>query len=220
MASTARTGPFRIFRSLFLLLASCLALGGCAGLQYRGVMEEVEQKYYAGNLEASLERLNGIIAEGTGDQPLYLLERAIVLQRLGRFEEAEADLIAADDQIEMLDFSNATMEEVARYTLSESWTKYRGQPHEKILLNTLNILNFLAEGDLSAARIEARRAGEQYDYQVDVQSRLHYVNPLTMLLFGLVFDISLQPNNAYVAYKKAFELMGATAGYQIGRAHV
>lgn len=188
---------------------------GCA-TSYNELMEGVRQDYYAGNLQGSLMRIDERIANTSEDDEktrvLFLLERSMIHQRMGNFEAARNDLMAADERLEVLDFTNDVGGNIAEFTTSPSLTTYRGQPHEKILLNTLNMCNFLAAGDLTGARIEGRRAVEMHDYQeqVEQEEQFNYSNGLTQLLYGLVFDASGRPNDAYIALKKAYELTGAS----------
>ena len=195
------------FRSALLLLVSFLSWG--CRTTYEECLRPVRADFYAGRLESALQRIDDLLQDAGKNRPLYLLERAVVLQRMERYEDSAKDLEAVDQTLEVLDFEDDTSGTVTEFIFSPGYTLYRGQPHEKILLNTLNMVNFLAEGELTGARVEARRAEEMYAYQVDVEQRYHYRNPLTMLLYGLVFEASGRPNDAYLAYKQAFEMTGA-----------
>ncbi|MFH2001540.1 MAG: hypothetical protein ABIK28_17790 [Planctomycetota bacterium] len=196
------------------ILAYALFCAGCA-TSYNELMQSVRTDYYAGNMEGALVRINEQISkvdnEDEKNRPLLLLERSIIHQRMGNFKAAQDDLMRADEKLEVLDFSNDAGGTLLEFTTSDSLTIYRGQPHEKILLNTLNMCNFLAEEDLTAARIEARRAEEMHDYQkqVEEEEQFNYSNGLTMLLYGLVFEASQRPNDAYLALRKAFEMTQA-----------
>ena len=54
--------------------------------------------------------------------------------------------------------------------------------------------NAAVAGDLTAARIQARRAAEMYRYQVEVEERFNYKNGLTMLLYGLASGLGQIPH--------------------------
>jgi len=197
-------------KHLIGIVALVLVLAGCRSGDYNTVMAPVTQDYYTGNTEGALLRATELVVDASDeDKPLFLMERGIINQRLRDFEASQKDLIAADEQLEVLDFTSDTSGTLLEYTTSADLTLYRGQPHEKILINTLNMINFLSEGQLTGARIEARRAGEMYDYQTEVEERYNYKNGLTMLLYGLTFEASGRPNDAYVAYRKAYELTNA-----------
>jgi len=91
------------------------------------------------------------------DTPLLLLERGTVLAALGLYEQSARDLQAADAHLEVLDLDHDEVGTVMKYVWSDSATVYKAPPYEKTLLNTLNLLNYLARGRLSGARVEARR---------------------------------------------------------------
>ena len=86
-----------------------------------------------------------------------LLERGAVLQAKARYQESAKNLQAADDQLEMLDISNDTVGSIGEYIYSDSATKYRASPTEKLALNELNMINYLAQGNTRGAQVEARR---------------------------------------------------------------
>ena len=59
------------------------------------------------------------------------------------------------------------MGEIGKYMFSDSSTKYRSSPVEKISLNSFNMMNYLAQGNLSGSRVEARRFTVMQNYLND-----------------------------------------------------
>jgi hypothetical protein len=95
---------------------------------------------------------------------LLLLDRAMVLQALAEYPVSSLDFQAADKAIEILDFSRSTADEISRYLFSDSAGPYKARPYEKLLLNTLNIINYLVQRNLQGAKVEARRFTVMRDY--------------------------------------------------------
>ena len=62
-----------------------------------------------------------------------------------------------DDALELLDLAKDTAGEIGKYMFSDSATKYKTTPTEKLSLNAINLINYLAQGDLEGATIEAKR---------------------------------------------------------------
>jgi hypothetical protein len=93
-----------------------------------------------------------------------LLERAMVSQAQGYYAASARDLGKADEELEILDISNDAVGAVGKYVYSDSSTKYHTSPVEKLALNSMNMLNYLAEGDLGGARVEAKRFTVMRDY--------------------------------------------------------
>jgi len=133
----------------------------------------------AGQLEPALLHVNralgvervedGYIHSGP-DAPLLLVERATLLQALGRHALSSRDYQAADAHLEVLDLDGDEIGSVMKYVWSDSATLYKAPPYEKSLLNTLNLLNYLARGELSGARVEARRLRVMDRYLKDNES--------------------------------------------------
>ena len=92
-----------------------------------------------------------------GDNALLLLDRAMVLQALQQYDLSSRDLQSSDKQIEVLDLSRNAMDEIGRYIFSDSSGRYKAPAYEKLMINTMNMVNYLTRGDLQGARIEARR---------------------------------------------------------------
>src|SRR4030095_6148192 len=115
---------------------------------------------------AAVGQLNGLLSVKTaeevpssmkGDTALYLLDRPTVLQQIDRYKLSSRDFQIADKQVELLDFSRKAIDQVGRYLFSDDVGPYRAPSYEKLLINTLNMINYLVRGDLQGARVEARR---------------------------------------------------------------
>ena len=95
--------------------------------------------------------------------PLVLLERGSILHALGRFLESAKNLQAAEGELELLDLSNDAGGKIAKYIWSDSATKYKTPPVEKLSLNALNMINYLAVGDLNGTfgRVDRGKGGDK-----------------------------------------------------------
>lgn len=154
----ARTG-----RLLGALLAVG-ALAGCAG--HSDKTKEIRTALDAGQPKRALQLLNEELETSSekelpesvsGDNALLLLDRAMVLQQLQSYKLSSRDLEVSDKQIEMLDFSRSTADDIGKYLFSDDTGPYKAPPYEKLMINTMNMVNYLAQGDLQGARVEARR---------------------------------------------------------------
>ncbi len=144
-----------------------------------------------------------------GDKAILVLDRATLQQALTQYELSEGDYQAADKAIDMLDLSHNAGDSIGKYIFSDSVGRYVAPPYEKLLINTLNILNYLELNDLSGARVEARRLAIMHKYYKD---RLHQNNAamgLGGLLAGFVFEQSGDANEALHYYDDAL----ATGSY-------
>ena len=166
----------------------CLALFGCG---YNATILETRSALDEHNPEAALYRIDqGLgVASPTelprsldGDKALLVLQRASLLQALGRYEDSRRDFAAADTALDELDVSRSrrvrqtmklvgfigtsaerggkvvSVKELAEVCNAESPTlEYEASPTERALLTTLNVANWLALGDARGAVVEARR---------------------------------------------------------------
>lgn len=144
------------------MLSMVWVCAGCGGMAYEreisGAREEVEEQ----NWGAALVEVDRALAESDpwlrGDvSPLLLLERATVLQAMGRYAESSRDFRRADGALEVLELSATPSAVVAEHVFSGAQGRYQSAPYEKLLVNSMNMLNYLALGDEEGARVEARR---------------------------------------------------------------
>jgi hypothetical protein len=99
-----------------------------------------------------------------GDNALLLLDRATVLQSVDRFDLSARDFGAADKSIDLLDMSRSGADELGKYLFSDSVGPYKAPPYEKLLINTINMMNYLAQRDVADAKVEARRLAVMQKY--------------------------------------------------------
>ena len=149
----------------FLLILLTLLLMGC-GPNYAEQIRSMRTQLNSGNVPAALTEANKALGVDLASQlpekndelvPLLLLERATLLQADGQYKLSARDIQIADEGIEILDLSQSTAEDIAQYLFSDAMGDYKMPPYEKLLVNTIGILNYLSLGDLDGARVEARR---------------------------------------------------------------
>ncbi len=156
------------------------------------------------NEELEVDSAKDLPGEVSGDNALLLLDRAIILQQLGEFELSARDLQVADKQVEMLDFSRGTADEIGRYLFSDDTGPYKSPPYEKLMINTMNMINYLVRGDLSGGRIEARRFAVMQKYLKDNEDSAGaaLLGPGSYLA-GYIFEKSGEPQSAMRYYDEA-----------------
>lgn len=169
----ARLAPAVHRGALALGLVSALAATSCA--TYSDKTFEMREAVAAGRYEDGLDEINHFIkvkddldlpTKWKSETALAVLERATILHAMQRWEASASNFQAAEEQLEFLDLaSNA--DEIGRYVFSDSATKYRTTPTEKLALNAINLINYLARGDLSGARVESKRFTVMRSYLLD-----------------------------------------------------
>jgi tetratricopeptide (TPR) repeat protein len=196
---------------LLLLAASLLAQAGCATysdrlVAARGAMTAGD---YSGGVQ-ELDKLLKVDEPGAlpddwgGDQALLVLERATMHQALEDYELSERDFQAADKELDLLDIAGDAVGTIGKYIYSDSAPSYRSPPTEKLALNGFNMLNYLAQRDLSGARVEAKRFTVMRNYLVE-HSPEDVHGAFGSYVAGFVFDQLGEYGSAMRYYDEALQ---------------
>lgn len=201
----------RSVHGLALLLV--VSAAGCAG--HAESTKGARSALDAGQPKAALAALNeqlevddakDVPPEIEDDKILYVLDRATVLQQLDMYALSSRDLELADKQVEVLDFSRGSLDDIAKYMFSDDAGPYAAPAYEKLLINTLNMMNYLARGDLNGARIEARRFATMQKFVSEHESHGRSLSGPGSYLAGFIFEKSGQGAEALRYYDEALEL--------------
>jgi hypothetical protein len=185
---------------------------GCAGHSARTV--DARHALDRGSPKRALALYNEVLEvesekelpkDTSGDNALLILDRSVILQQLGELELSSRDLETADKQIEMLDFSRSTADEIGRYLFSDDTGPYKSPPYEKLMINTMNMINYLVRGDLNGGRIEARRFAVMQKYLKDNKSSGAELLGPGSYLAGFVFEKSGEAQSAMRYYDEALQ---------------
>ncbi len=196
----------------------------CAGLVLEGCATHseltlpVRQALDAGNPHAAIALLDeqmevkaptDLPAEMNSENSLFVLDRGSVQQSIAQFKDSKRDLEAADKAIDMLDLAHDAKDTIGSYIFSGSSGKYQAPPYEKLLVNTLDMVNYLELQDLNGARVEARRLAVMQKYiSDDLKESDNPVLGLGGFLAGLTFEQSDQVDEALRWYDQALQFAG------------
>jgi uncharacterized protein len=193
------------------VLLVCSLAAGCAS--HSDKTKEIRSALDAGNPRQALTLLNeqldtksekDLPEDTSGDNSLFLLDRAMVLQQLQIYKWSSRDLEVSDKQIEMLDFTRNTAHDIGKYLFSDDTGPYKAPPYEKLMINTMNMVNYLAVGDLQGARVEARRLAVMQKYLKDHDPENALTAPGSYLA-GFTFEKSGQLEEALRYYDEALQ---------------
>jgi uncharacterized protein len=194
------------------ILALGFALSACAGhaaktLAARNALD-------AGDPRAALKALDDVLDVSSakdlpektgGDNALFLLDRAMVLQQLDQYKLSSRDLEVSDKQIEVLDLSASAVADIGRYLFSDDTGPYKAPAYEKLMINTMNMMNYLVRSDLNGARVEARRLAVMQKFTRDKGDKARALLGPGSYLAGFVFEKSGKPDEALRYYDEALE---------------
>ncbi|MFO0632065.1 MAG: hypothetical protein U0168_04365 [Nannocystaceae bacterium] len=138
------------------------------------------------------------------DFELVVLERATLLQAAGQYELSARDFEVADKQLELLDIARDGAGKLGKYIYSDSATKYKTSPTEKLSLNAMNLCNYLARGDLQGAKVEAKRFTVMRNYMRDYDPE-HQHAAFGSYVAGFVYEMLGQADEALRYYDEALQ---------------
>lgn len=206
---------YRLVRAALALLALalCPALWGCAGHEAR--IDRTLDALDLGQAEAAVAALNDELGVASaeelpatveGDDALLVLERATVLQSLDDYQLSARDFGVADKAIDLLDLSASAADDVGRYLFSDSVGRYRAPAFEKLLINSINMMNYLARHDLGGAKVEARRLAVMQRYLAEQKNETPLLG-LGSYLAGLAFEKAGSSAEALNYYEEALKVV-------------
>jgi hypothetical protein len=144
-----------------------------------------------------------------GDNALLVLDRASIQQSTANFADSKHDFEAADKVIDMLDLAHNAGDSIGKYIFSDSVGRYQAPPYEKLLINTLNMLNYLELHDLNGALVEARRLSVTQKYFRDqLKEHDNAVLGVGSFLAGFAFEKNGETDEALRYYDEALQFSG------------
>jgi hypothetical protein len=192
------------------LLGALLLLGSCA--TYSDKTQTMRELVSAGQYEASLAEINRFIkvkdphelpTDWKSETALAVLERATILHAMQDWDASANNFQAAEEQLELLDLRNSA-DEIGRYVFSDAATFYRTTPTEKLSINGVNLINYLARGDLDGAKIEAKRFSVMRQYLIDYDPE-HAHGAFGSYLAGFVAERQGNADEALRYYDEALQ---------------
>jgi hypothetical protein len=204
-AAHARPAKWRALTAA--LLAGVL---GCASHSDR--TKPIRTALDAGRPQEALKLLNDALdvksarelpEKVEGDTSLFLLDRSMVLQTLEQYPLSSRDLEVSDKNIEILDLSRNAAQDIGKYIYSDDVGPYKAPAYEKLMINTMNMVNYLVRGDLNGARIEARRLAVMQQFIERSEGKGRGLLGLGSYLAGFTFEKSGNADEALRYYDEA-----------------
>lgn len=145
---------------------------------------------------------------------LYALDRAMALHYAGRYAESNRHLEAAKSIAETLYTRSLSTETGALFT-NDLMLPYEGEDFERVLIHLVAALNYAYLGQFQEAVVEARQVDHRLNLLGDRYARrpVYREDAFARYLSGLLFEAMGEYNDAWIAYRKAWE------AYQTYQAH-
>lgn len=158
------------------------------------------------NKQLGVENVRQVPRKMKDNDTLLLLERATLLQSMGNYKMSARDMVVIDQNLEWLDIDQLNAADIGKYFYREDITNYRSPPYERLMLNTLNMINFLAQRNLDGARVEARRFTIMEGFYLDGDGKALMPGLLALgnYLGGAAFEASSDYDMAARYYSRAW----------------
>jgi uncharacterized protein len=195
---------------LALVMLAISAIAGCA--TYTDRLQQANRDTAAGNYGGAVEQMNDLLGVRSsdelpdfwsGDRPLAALERGSLQQAMTQFNGSSRDFSAAEEQLELLDLSSDSVGTLGSYLYSDSVKTYKTPPTERLSVNPINLMNYLAVDDLDGAAVEARRFQVMRDYLDSLNIKAEGPATVGTYLAGFVFEQRGEGDRALRYYEEA-----------------
>ena len=199
--------PLLAFRWSVALGALVLMVTGCAG-DYVGRTKGYREAYESYNYPPAIQGFQSEISAGpTIDQLLAMMDEGMVLHAAGKFEESIKVLAEADKLSEKLDFVSVS-EEAKVLISSERERAYRGEDFEKLMISTLQALNYGQLGKDEDALVEVRRVNERMQRMINEEKKPYEQLAVARYLAAVLWEDQNHLDDAFIDYAAANELAG------------
>jgi hypothetical protein len=142
------------------------------------------------------------------------MDQGMMLHVAGQYQASNAILDEAEDEVERL-YTRRVRSETKAFLTNDSKLPYEGDPYEQTMINVIKALNYAAVGNWTEALVEARRIDHRLNVLTDRTSAKegYRDDAFARYLSGLLYEVSGDLNNAFIAYRKAYELYGAVRSW-------
>lgn len=191
--------------SLLAIVPMLAAVEGCGPTTSRYVF--VEESLRVGDMKRADQIVERAENEyGSKSRVLYKMDRGMTLHLAGRYQDSNALLEQAEEEVEQL-YTRRVRTETKAFLLNDTELPFEGEPYEQVMINVLKSINYAVLGSWDEALVEARkidhrlnvlsdRAGDKNGYRDDAFARY---------LTGILYEVTGDVNNAFIAYRKAYE---------------
>lgn len=191
---------------LLILCLPVLLLTGCATWNQRSAA--FQQAVGRGEFEQAGKILQKDKRQARDkNKILYYLNLGYVHFMTGQFEESNAAFETAERLTE--DQRRNVLSEAAVLVSNPEARPYRPEDFEVIMINFYKALNYLQLGNMEGALVEARKINirlQQLNDKYPDHKNRYQRDAFAQLLMGLVYDAAGDANNAFVAYRNAYDI--------------
>jgi len=182
-------------------------LAGCAA----GPLRDARKAFYSNRPLDAVNALSQVSETkhfskhfSNRDKLLLLMEKGLILNHIGNYQESADALLEASKLIEQQEVISVT-EQTASLVTTEWLTSYKGEYSERLWVHTYLMMNFLVLGKYESAQVEARKSLKLFEKYPKSLSGDYFSRALIALCFENMGNL----NDAHIEYKKLAKLMSS-----------
>jgi hypothetical protein len=151
---------------------------------------------------------------GSKSRVLYGMDRGMTLQLSGQYQQSNEVLEKAEEEVDRL-YTRSIRTESFAFMTNDNSLPYEGEPYEQIMINVLKALNYACLNQWQDALVEARRIDHHLNVLADrTRDKAAYRDDgFARYLSGIIYESAGDVNNAFIAYRKAYETFEATRSW-------
>ena len=178
---------------------------GCATYYTKSI--QFQEQFVKGEIEEAAKILDKNKKATKGkDRLLYFLQKGVVLQMLQDYNQSNQ--LFEEAYIFTEDFRKNYSSEAASFLINPTVKPYTGEDQELVLLHYYKALNYLRMNQLDEALVECRRINiklNELNDRYEQKKNRYKRDAFATNLMGIIFELSGDVNNAFIAYKNAYE---------------
>jgi hypothetical protein len=178
-----------------LLLALVLTVVSCAESVYIGKTKKARRQFENGKYDKALAWYQKQNPPGR-DRLLYLMDEALILHTMGRYQDSIKAFSQAIRLSEEMDHAQP-LSKTTSILANDNIIPYKGEKYERLLMQVFQVINYLGLGQNQEALVEVRR----------INTKFRDPNAFSLYLSALVWETQNLFNDAYIDYKKAYRIM-------------
>ncbi|HSV76634.1 MAG TPA: hypothetical protein VLH37_06330 [Bacteroidales bacterium] len=191
--------------TMILLLVLSMLLWGCMPYYIR--QQEFHTRFQQGRLEEASQVLDkSREASRRRNRLLFLFNQGVVQHMKGNY--AESNRFFEEAYILGEDFSRNLADEALALLANPGVLEYRGEDFEMLMIHFYKAMNFIQLGNLEAALVECRRMNIKLNALNDKHrgQNKYQRDAFIHNLMGIIYQAAGDYNNAFIAYRNAFEV--------------
>jgi uncharacterized protein len=148
---------------------------------------------------------------GAKSRVLYGMDRGMTLQLAGEYQQSNEVLEHAEEEVDRL-YTRSVRTESLAFMTNDNSLPYEGDPYEQVMINVLKALNYASMNRWQDALVEARRIDHRLNVLTDrtKDNAAYRDDGFARYLSGILYESTGDINNAFIAYRKAYETFDAS----------